>query len=85
MIDVERMPPPPTDWKLIASDQQKVLAGLLIVMRNRMIPDRLREAALLGAVQGQLEFLTAELGYEPNQVECVLQALNIQREVLARS
>lgn len=86
----ERWTPPEltadaTDWRAVASQQQLVLAGLLIVMRNRMIPEHLREPVLLGAVQGQLEFITSHLGAEPNKVACVLQAINIQREALARS
>jgi hypothetical protein len=83
-IDLERMPPQPTDWREVACHQQVVLAGLLICMQNRMIRDELREAVLLGAVQGQLEFITNTLGFEPNQVECVLQAINIQRGAMAR-
>jgi hypothetical protein len=83
-VEAIMQPPTSVNWKQVAADQQEVLAGLLIVMKNRMIPDQLREAVLLGAIQGQLEFITATLGYEPSQVNCVLQAINIQRGAIQR-
>jgi hypothetical protein len=82
---VEYMPSPPPDYPAILYQIYQVLRGCETALANRgMIPEHLREAVYAGCIEGLTQHLHDSLGIEDNPVAVILNAVEIQRQVLGR-